>query len=315
MASSRRSRNERPRRPRLLKDATAAASGTRSRGPRTARRPRRRGGPGAGCSASACSCCLSAHSRSAHGGITSSSVRSWTLPSSRRNFVPSVRVEAVAQRHGNMHVSLPGTTLAFEAANIYARASGYICKRNVDIGDHVKAGQLLAEITAPGVDDQVAQRRTRSPQARRRCCRSKANLRPCARDLGPQTSRSSRRAGSPSSRATTDVRTFKAHEASARRRPSQCRGAACAAQGTRISRRPIRAWSRRSTVSITQRNIDVGSLVQADATSGTFLFTHDAEQRHPHPGLCAAGAGLRRNPGSRPSCACPRCPDLTSRAK
>jgi hypothetical protein len=40
------------------------------------------------------------------------------------NFVPSVRVEQVTQRHGTVQVSLPGTTLAFEAANIYARASG-----------------------------------------------------------------------------------------------------------------------------------------------------------------------------------------------
>src|ERR1700739_1091070 len=35
------------------------------------------------------------------------------------NFIPSVRVEAVAQRLGRMHVTLPATTLAFEAANIY----------------------------------------------------------------------------------------------------------------------------------------------------------------------------------------------------
>src|SRR5215831_9659013 len=59
------------------------------------------------------------------------------------NFVPNVRVEAVTQRLGRMHVTLPATTLAFEAANIYARASGYVLKRYVDIGDHVKAGQLL----------------------------------------------------------------------------------------------------------------------------------------------------------------------------
>src|SRR5260370_42403816 len=73
------------------------------------------------------------------------------------NFVPSVRVEAVAQRFGRLHVTLPATTLGFEAANIYARASGYVLKRYVDIGDHVKAGQLLAKITAPEVEAQVPQ--------------------------------------------------------------------------------------------------------------------------------------------------------------
>ena len=73
------------------------------------------------------------------------------------NFVPSVHVETVAQRLGRLHVTLPATTLGFEEANIYARASGYVLKRYVDIGDHVKAGQLLAEITAPEVEDQIAQ--------------------------------------------------------------------------------------------------------------------------------------------------------------
>ena len=56
-----------------------------------------------------------------------------------------------------MTVSLPATTSAFEAANIFARTNGYIEKRYVDIGDHVKAGALLAEITAPELDHQIAQ--------------------------------------------------------------------------------------------------------------------------------------------------------------
>ena len=80
-------------------------------------------------------------------------------------FVPSVRVEKVAQHHGTVPVSLPGTTLAFEQADIYARTSGYVLKRNVDIGDRVKTGQLLAEITAPEIDYQVAQLQNSLQQA------------------------------------------------------------------------------------------------------------------------------------------------------
>src|SRR6266478_6340012 len=72
-------------------------------------------------------------------------------------YAPRVRVERVTQRQGRMHLSLPGTTLAFEQADIFARTTGYVLKRYVDIGDRVKAGQLLAEITAPEVDDQIAQ--------------------------------------------------------------------------------------------------------------------------------------------------------------
>jgi RND family efflux transporter MFP subunit len=75
----------------------------------------------------------------------------------RRNFVPNVRVAAVRDSDKTMTVSLPATTTAFEAANIFARTSGYIEKRYADIGDQVKAGTLLAEITAPELDHQIAQ--------------------------------------------------------------------------------------------------------------------------------------------------------------
>jgi RND family efflux transporter MFP subunit len=75
----------------------------------------------------------------------------------RREFVPQVRVAQVRPSDGIMTVSLPATTTAFEAANIFARTSGYIEKRHVDIGDQVKAGTLLAEITAPELDHQISQ--------------------------------------------------------------------------------------------------------------------------------------------------------------
>jgi multidrug efflux pump subunit AcrA (membrane-fusion protein) len=69
---------------------------------------------------------------------------------------------------GDLVVSLPGTTSAFAAANIFARASGYVEQRNVDIGDRVKAGQLLATIVAPELDHQIAQARIRKNSMR--CC-------------------------------------------------------------------------------------------------------------------------------------------------
>jgi multidrug efflux pump subunit AcrA (membrane-fusion protein) len=75
----------------------------------------------------------------------------------QRDFVPDVPVGQVRASGATADVSLPGTTFAYEAANIYARANGYILKRNVDIGDHVKAGDLLAELTAPELDHQISQ--------------------------------------------------------------------------------------------------------------------------------------------------------------
>ncbi|HSZ57465.1 MAG TPA: biotin/lipoyl-binding protein, partial [Tepidisphaeraceae bacterium] len=52
--------------------------------------------------------------------------------------------------------SLPGTTQAIQDAIIYARVSGYLIKRYVDIGDRVKTGQLLAEIQSPELDQQLS---------------------------------------------------------------------------------------------------------------------------------------------------------------
>ncbi len=75
----------------------------------------------------------------------------------RAEFVPSVRVAAVQASAPTWPITLPATTSAFAVANIYARATGYISRRDVDIGDHVKAGQLLAQITAPELDHQIAQ--------------------------------------------------------------------------------------------------------------------------------------------------------------
>jgi len=58
----------------------------------------------------------------------------------RAGFVPSLRVATVKASDSTTLVTLPATTLAFAQANMFARASGYIDKRSVDIGDHVKEG-------------------------------------------------------------------------------------------------------------------------------------------------------------------------------
>ena len=52
---------------------------------------------------------------------------------------------------------LPGNAQAFISSPIYARTSGYLKRWYVDIGDHVKTGQLLAEIDSPEVDQQLSQ--------------------------------------------------------------------------------------------------------------------------------------------------------------
>ena len=64
----------------------------------------------------------------------------------QHDFVPGFHVATVEANPATISVTLPGTTAAFAAANIYARATGYIAKRKVDIGDRVKVGDLLAAL-------------------------------------------------------------------------------------------------------------------------------------------------------------------------
>jgi membrane fusion protein (multidrug efflux system) len=73
-------------------------------------------------------------------------------------------------------LSLAATTQGLQDAIIYARTSGYVRKRHVDIGDDVKAGQLLAEIDSPEIDQQLRQARADLRQAERNLDLQKATL-------------------------------------------------------------------------------------------------------------------------------------------
>jgi RND family efflux transporter MFP subunit len=194
-----------------------------------------------------------------------------TTAEQKRNFVPQVRVAAVKPSDPFETVTLPATTLAFEAANVYARASGYIGKRNVDIGDHVKKGQLLAEITAPELEHQIAQNEATLVQLKAVQQQAEANL-----ELAQVTWNRDRplvnQGWATQQQGTIDVQTLKAQQAAV----ASSRANVAAQEG--LLKVLYQEKDYQSVVApfdgvITQRNIDVGSLVQADASSGTFMFT------------------------------------------
>src|SRR5271165_5198035 len=185
-----------------------------------------------------------------------------------RDFVPNVRVEAVRASPGTISVTLPATTNAFEAANIYARASGYIAQRNVDIGSRVKAGDLLAAITAPELDHQIAQAEASLAQAKASRRQTKAN-----RELARvRDSVLVRQGWVTQQQGDTDRLSYAAQQ-----QAKQVRDAAIQSMEAQLLvLRKQKAYQQ--VVGpfdgvVTRRNIDVGSLVQADATSGTFMFT------------------------------------------
>jgi RND family efflux transporter MFP subunit len=91
-------------------------------------------------------------------GIHSRTVSADTLATeTRENSVMAVSVVHPKLGGANEEVVLPGNTQAFTDSPIYARTSGYLKKWYVDIGTHVKASELLAEIDAPELDHQLQQ--------------------------------------------------------------------------------------------------------------------------------------------------------------
>ena len=80
------------------------------------------------------------------------------------------------QAAGEGDLSLAATTQAIQDAVIYARTSGYVRARYVDIGDRVRAGQLLAEIDSPEIDQQLRQAQADLQQSERTLDLQRASL-------------------------------------------------------------------------------------------------------------------------------------------
>jgi len=95
----------------------------------------------------------------AHGLIVraaeSSRLRDWT----DAQALPTVAVNPPTSSANASGLELPGRLEAFKRAPIYARVPGYLHAWYVDIGAHVKRGQLLASIDTPDLDQQLQQAR------------------------------------------------------------------------------------------------------------------------------------------------------------
>jgi RND family efflux transporter MFP subunit len=187
-----------------------------------------------------------------------------------RDFAPALRVAAVEPSPAVTSVTLPGTTAAFAAANIYARATGYIDKRKVDIGDRVKQGELLAELAVPELDKQISQNEATLEQLKAAVRQAEANSalaqatwgrdKPLLKD-GWVTQH----------QGDVDIQTVKANEAAV----SVAQANVAAQERLLGVLQQNRAYA--SVVApfdgvITQRNVDVGSLVQGNENTGTFMF-------------------------------------------
>ena len=187
-----------------------------------------------------------------------------------RDFVPSLHVATVEANPATVSVTLPGTTAAFAAANIYARATGYIAKRDVDIGDRVKAGDPLAALAVPELDHQISQNEATLDQLKSALQQARAN-----RDLAQVTwDRDSplvQKGWVTPQQGDTDRLTLQARVAAVSVAEANVSSQQNLLKVLRQNRDYALVVAPFDGI-ITQRNVDVGSLVQGNAASGSFMF-------------------------------------------
>jgi multidrug efflux pump subunit AcrA (membrane-fusion protein) len=94
----------------------------------------------------------------------------------RRNAPPLVNAATVKRAPQKSQLLLPGNITPITEAYIFARAAGYLKRRYVDIGDRVAAGQKLADIEAPDLDQQVSQSQAALAQAQGQLGQAQATL-------------------------------------------------------------------------------------------------------------------------------------------
>ena len=90
--------------------------------------------------------------------------------------LPHMEVMRVGRSPSKSELQLPGTLQAVTEAPILARADGYLKTRYVDLGDKVRAGQPLAEIDAPELDQQIFQAEAAVAQAQAALEQAQASL-------------------------------------------------------------------------------------------------------------------------------------------
>jgi RND family efflux transporter MFP subunit len=93
------------------------------------------------------------------GIVTRARALSDVTKETQERAVPAVAVMLPERGAPQEEITLPGTMQAYTDASIFARTNGYLRKWYADIGTHVRAGQLLAEIDAPEIEQQLQQAR------------------------------------------------------------------------------------------------------------------------------------------------------------
>jgi RND family efflux transporter MFP subunit len=179
-------------------------------------------------------------------------LRDWT----EGQAVPTVAVAIPDTRGRKTTIDLPGRLEAYSQAQIFARVSGYIKDWKADIGTPVKTGQLLAEIDAPDLDQQIMQGEANVASAQANAGLSRATL-----DRGQSLIQSGSVSKQDLDQRTADF--------------NNKQGLAKSAQADLDRLRVLEKYKRivaPFSGLVTARATDVGSLINAGSSGGPALF-------------------------------------------
>jgi multidrug efflux pump subunit AcrA (membrane-fusion protein) len=192
---------------------------------------------------------------------------------------PIVNAAKVTRAPNLTEVSFPGNITPITEAYIFARAAGYLKRRYVDIGDRVSAGQLLAEIDAPDLDQQVTQAQAALAQAEGQLGQSEATLQQliATRDLAAvtweryqvltKTGAVSRQSGDTQ---FTTARTATANVAAGEKNVVAAKQFVYASKATLDRLYTLQRYEKLTSPFagvVTARNVDVGALISATGSS------------------------------------------------
>jgi RND family efflux transporter MFP subunit len=187
--------------------------------------------------------------------------------------IPTVRTMTARAVEGPLSFELPANLQAFNSATIYARATGYIEKWIIDYGAKVHKGQLLAAISAPDLDQQLAQARAQLVQMQAALVQAQANVQ-VAQANAWRSAKTAKDGWTPQQQADVDRFTL----------ASQVAAVGVAVANLKAQQAQVDRYEQLTSFEqvvapfdglITSRQIDVGSLVSANENSGTPLYTID----------------------------------------
>ncbi|CAB3674981.1 efflux RND transporter periplasmic adaptor subunit [Paraburkholderia rhynchosiae] len=174
----------------------------------------------------------------------------------KQNATQYVNVVSPTPTEGGGSTTLPGTLRGNVESPIYARSTGYLLHRYVDIGTRVKQGQLLAELDTPEIDQELAQALAQRQQTSSSLALAKSSLERW-QQLRQRDAVSQQELDERQSTYTQDVANLAAADANVQRL------------------RQLESFKRIVAPFagvVTQRNVDVGDLIDAGSGTSRALF-------------------------------------------